>query len=76
MTGAGASLKPSGWHPPSWPPLLGGGVLSGFLGGSAVGVVACVGLVLWLLVRAIPRGAIVVPGAIAAWCAGMVWLLG
>jgi hypothetical protein len=51
-------------------------VLTGFLGGSAVAVVACVALIVWLLVRAIPSSAIMVPGAIAAWCAPIVWLLG
>jgi hypothetical protein len=55
----------------SWPAAIAGGVVSGLLGGVAVAVVACAALVIWLLVRAIPRGAIVVPGILASWAAVM-----
>jgi hypothetical protein len=61
--------------PLSYPAAVAGGVLSAFFGGPAVAVLACAALVVWVLVRAIPRGAIVVPGALASWAALMAILL-
>jgi hypothetical protein len=62
--------------PLSWPAVVAGGVLTGMLGGAAVALVAAIALIVWLLVRAVPRGALVVPGAIASWCGLMAILLG
>jgi hypothetical protein len=68
-----ATTQPSSLN---WPAALAGGVLSGVFGGPALAVVACAALVVWVLVRMIPRGAIVVPGVIASWAALLAILLG
>jgi hypothetical protein len=71
--GARASASPAG--PLSWPAVVGGGILCGVFGGAALAATAAAALALWLLARAIPRGALVVPGAVACWFALLVLIL-
>jgi len=59
----------------SWPGALAGGVLSGVFGAAAVAVAACAALVIWALVSLVPRGAILIPGVLAAWTALLAILL-
>jgi hypothetical protein len=59
----------------SWPGALAGGVLSGVFGAPAVAFAACAALVIWALVTLVPRGAILIPGALACWAALLVLLL-